>query len=142
MDLLNKTEIVKKDGSSTQGLGSAPKIVLVYFSAHWCPPCRGFTPVLAEFYKACKAAGNDLECIFVSSDQDEAGWKSYWESMPWVSVKFGHENVPALKQHFGVSGIPKLVALNGATGAVISDNGRGDVTSSGPGAYAAWVAKC
>ena len=21
-----------------------------YFSAHWCPPCRGFTPQLVKFY--------------------------------------------------------------------------------------------
>jgi len=27
------------------------KAILIYFSAHWCPPCRGFTPVLAKNYK-------------------------------------------------------------------------------------------
>ena len=27
------------------------KFVGFYFSAHWCPPCRGFTPVLKDFYE-------------------------------------------------------------------------------------------
>jgi nucleoredoxin len=27
----------------------------LYFSAHWCPPCRGFTPALAKFFKAANS---------------------------------------------------------------------------------------
>jgi hypothetical protein len=41
-----------------------------------------------------------------------------------------------------VSGIPKLVALNGVTGAVITGNARSDVSKSGLAAFDAWVAKC
>jgi thiol-disulfide isomerase/thioredoxin len=27
------------------------ELVLYYFSAHWCPPCRQFTPLLKDFYE-------------------------------------------------------------------------------------------
>ena len=27
------------------------KVVGIYFSAHWCPPCRSFTPELVKSYK-------------------------------------------------------------------------------------------
>ncbi len=29
---------------------SGPLVECIYFSAHWCPPCRGFTPQLAEMF--------------------------------------------------------------------------------------------
>ena len=29
-------------------------IICIYFSAHWCPPCRGFTPILKNFYDVSK----------------------------------------------------------------------------------------
>ncbi len=32
---------------------SDKRVVLFYFSARWCPPCRVFTPVLHEFYTVC-----------------------------------------------------------------------------------------
>ena len=60
----------------------------IYFSAHWCPPCRGFTPVLAEYYTTLRAADKKFQVVFVSSDRDEASAKDYYSSMPWLMVPF------------------------------------------------------
>ncbi|GJQ75413.1 hypothetical protein Trydic_g23582 [Trypoxylus dichotomus] len=40
-----------------------------YFSAHWCPPCKAFTPQLAEVYRLVRKREPTFEIIFVSSDR-------------------------------------------------------------------------
>lgn len=61
----------------------------LYFSAHWCPPCRGFTPVLAKKYEDWKKAGaNNFEIVFISSDRDEASFNDYFKEMPWLAMDF------------------------------------------------------
>eukprot|EP00124_Ichthyophonus_hoferi_P004637 Ihof_evm6s536 gene=Ihof_evmTU6s536 len=47
--------LIRRDGSEVKPSELANKPVLLYFSAHWCPPCRAFTPVLAEFYEEVNA---------------------------------------------------------------------------------------
>ena len=70
----------------------AGKHVALYFSAHWCPPCRGFTPELAKLYVShLKAKG--LEIVFVSSDHDEAGFSSYYAEMPWLALPYGEREL-------------------------------------------------
>merc|ERR1719165_6364 len=91
----------------------ASKHLLLYFSAHWCPPCRGFTPKLAEAYKAYKEKGLDLEVVFVSSDRDEKSFAEYFGEMPWLALPFAErDRKSALSKAFDVEGIPTLVILD------------------------------
>ena len=84
-----------------------------YFSAHWCPPCRGFTPKLAEWYKKDPAhvlhaataptcifhwcsvcqdlQGKGLEIVFVSADRSEEEFKEYFAEMPWLALDFSQK---------------------------------------------------
>ena len=47
-------ELKSKSGAVKTAEALADKVVAIYFSAHWCPPCRGFTPKLAEIYNGLK----------------------------------------------------------------------------------------
>ena len=52
MDSLTGQQLLGKDEKvvGADSVLADKKIIAFYFSAHWCPPCRLFTPVLAEFY--------------------------------------------------------------------------------------------
>eukprot|EP00972_Heterocapsa_arctica_P107681 15861171-Heterocapsa_arctica.AAC.1 len=51
-------QLLTKDGlKPTDEVLADKKFVSIYFSAHWCPPCRGFTPVAAEKYNQAKELG-------------------------------------------------------------------------------------
>jgi thiol-disulfide isomerase/thioredoxin len=111
---------------------SNSRIVALYFSAQWCGPCRGFTPLLIEFYNHLQevAPTHGLKIVFVSSDQDENQFKAYYGKMPFHSLPFSNR---ALSQHaksvFGVRGIPSLVVIDSLSGTVLTspDECRRDV---------------
>lgn len=68
-----------------------PKYFAFYHSAHWCPPCRAFTPSLVDFYKKQKRKGAAFELIFVSHDREEDAMAVYMDEfdMPWLAFSFG-----------------------------------------------------
>ena len=47
-----KTKSVAGSVSTVEAL--AGKVVAIYFSAHWCGPCRNFTPQLASLYQSIR----------------------------------------------------------------------------------------
>eukprot|EP01038_Epipyxis_sp_PR26KG_P011863 gene11863-15873_t len=113
------------------------KAVGLYFSAHWCPPCRGFTPELVKFYKNLSKS-KDFEIVFLSSDRDEGSFNSYFNEMPWSALPFEKRDLKAkLSSKFGVSGIPMLIWL-GPDGSIITKGGRAKVTSDPNGEEFPW----
>jgi len=105
---------------------SGKSYVGVYFSAHWCPPCRGFTPQLAQAYK--DKLKDCMEIVFVSHDRTEKEFGEYYNSMPWCAVQFKSEAMGALKKNFNVTGIPMLVILNTKDGSTKTLEGRSKIS--------------
>lgn len=102
------------------------KLIALYFSAHWCGPCRKFTPQLVEFYNRISAQHPEFELVFVSHDRSLFAMETYMRDnqMPWPAVDF--QKLPgkdALKKYAG-EGIPCLVVIDDS-GKVISDSYRG-----------------
>eukprot|EP01022_Parablepharisma_sp_SALTPOND_P009429 TRINITY_DN139194_c0_g1_i1.p1 TRINITY_DN139194_c0_g1~~TRINITY_DN139194_c0_g1_i1.p1 ORF type:complete len:154 (-),score=17.17 TRINITY_DN139194_c0_g1_i1:105-566(-) len=88
------------------------KAIGLYFSAHWCPPCKMFTPQLAKLYTEVNTPAKQIEIIFVTSDKDQKSWSDYYATMPWLAIPFGDARIPQLKKKYNVSGIPTLVILD------------------------------
>jgi nucleoredoxin len=128
---------VNNKGENFDASSITAPVVCVYFSAHWCPPCRGFTPVLAKLYDEWNSKEKQIEIIFVSSDRDEKSWKEYFATMPWLSVQFGDNKIAELKKTCGVKYIPML-CLIGKNGKVLLEDGRGTVEDSGAEAINEW----
>jgi nucleoredoxin len=113
------------------------KHLMLYFSAHWCPPCKMFTPKVGEAYKKLKQErGDDFELIFVSSDRDENSFEEYFGSMPFCALPFeNREAKNLLSKLYGVEGIPSILILGpvpegGGDRPLINDNLR-EVIESG-----------
>lgn len=115
------------------------KIVALYFSAEWCPPCRAFTPGLVRFRNQ---HADEFEVVFVSSDRSAADMAKYMTNynMPFVAVPFDAPQRAALGRRFGVRGIPALIVLD-SNGNLITRDGRADVAGNPQGALAAWQAR-
>eukprot|EP00755_Sulcionema_specki_P011617 Sspe_Gene.49432::Locus_26667_Transcript_1_1_Confidence_1.000_Length_1365::g.49432::m.49432/K17609/NXN; nucleoredoxin len=117
----------KKDGTLVRH-ESLGRTVGLYFSAHWCPPCRNFTPKLAKFYADYKKFAPDFEIIFVSSDRDEKSMQEYFAIHgDYLSVPFGDERIQLLNEHCDVQGIPKLCIVETATGRIVQGDAVGMV---------------
>jgi len=121
-------------GIPTASAFEGKKLVVLYFSASWCPPCRSFSPKLIEFYETCK---EDIGCVFVSSDRDEKSFNEYFGKMPWHAMfpsytsSENRNRQGRLSDMFKIQGIPSVVVLDAKTGNFVTDNARTEVMSAG-----------
>ena len=101
--------VMHKNGAERETLCGNSKLVCLYFSAHWCPPCHRFTPQLAKFYNEAKSMGQDeLEIVFVPyshpdkvSTETIENHEDYYAQMPWCTLPHGDDHAKALKAKYG-----------------------------------------
>ena len=121
----------------------AGKVVGIYFAAHWCPPCRGFTPKLVKLYEnirkrneLLRTANGDadeeskrldtrpFEIVAVSSDRDEASFYTHIRGMKWLALPFEERDLKVgLQDALRCPGLPTLILVDFDSGEVINKDG-------------------
>ena len=138
---LERAQLTDADGKKRDALHylRGKQFIGLYFSAHWCGPCRAFTPELVKFRNHCHKNNIPFEVVFVSFDKSKKDMREYMRSMKmkWPAAPFDSKLSKRLKEHFKVGGIPMLIIIDWR-GEVISINGRGDVNLLGKDAYKKW----
>jgi len=121
-------------GISTQDLLKEADLVLLYFSASWCPPCRAFSPVLKEFYQTCKKnPKTNVEIVFISSDRSIEEFDAYSGTMPWLSLPLTQSKISkSLSAKLCINSIPSLIVLD-KTGKYITNDARAEIGKIGNG---------
>jgi nucleoredoxin len=111
-------EISPPDGTELE----KKKYVALYYSAHWCGPCRKFTPQLVEYYNRAAAAHPDFELIFVSSDRSRFGWETYIREMkmPWLAIDYDQLAEMIAVRKLGGGSIPSLLVLDRESNVIAS----------------------
>lgn len=136
VDLLNNG-VLGKGLNPVQIPFSDVKLIGIYFSAHWCPPCRNFTPVLAKFYNEINKNGKQMEIVFAPCDRELKEFQDYFNEMPWLTLPFEDPRVETLSDMYGCQGIPYLVVIK-PDGTLVSKKGRNEVGAHGNAAFDKW----
>ncbi|CAE8726651.1 unnamed protein product [Polarella glacialis] len=104
------------------------KLLGLYFSASWCPPCQHFVPILAKGYQQIREqyGAQSFEVVLVPLDSEEANWNTFISKMPWLTIPLSQrEAIVRLFTHFEISEAPRLIVIDPSSAEVISDNARG-----------------
>mmetsp|Transcript_33001 Transcript_33001/g.24301 ORF Transcript_33001/g.24301 Transcript_33001/m.24301 type:complete len:143 (-) Transcript_33001:40-468(-) len=132
-ELFGTSAITTKKGTTTAAEAFKDvKLVLVYFSMHNCPPCRAFTPLLADIYNEMNESEPTFEVVFCSGDKTQEQYNEYYAEMPWIALPKGDERVKTLAQMFQVKGVPRLIVMK-PDGTVVNDDAVEKVKKEGPG---------
>ena len=124
LEILKDAKFINKDKeeiNSNDFFNEKTEVIGLYFSAHWCPPCRKFTPKLAKLYEA---DGKKFKVVFVSSDKTQEDFDKYLKDMPWYALEYKNSDLKnILSNIFEIKGIPALLLFD-SDGKLLSKEGR------------------
>ena len=92
MELFKEQRFVNKEGELAQAEYLLKnRIVALYCSAKWSPPCREFTPKLVDMYNELKINRKaPFEIVFISFDKNEEDMFQYMNELHgnWWALEY------------------------------------------------------
>ena len=143
-EILGGTHVQNRNGTkiSLSDISSKNEVIGIYFSAHWCGPCRSFTPKFKQRYTNWIEKGKTLKVIFVSLDKNRESFDEYYRSMhdEWFAIPFNqNDRRKDINMRLNTNrSIPFLMFVDSKTGETHSKQGRTIVSKDPNGVDFPW----
>ena len=117
------------------------QLVIVYLCVEWCKPCRAYTDVLVEVYRAMRDRHSQLvEVVQASFDSDVREYEKCVNGVPWVCLPFGDARVDWISKKFDAYDVPCLLVFTNS-GELVSNNAREEIDKYGIDIVETWIHK-
>ncbi len=100
------------------------KLVLLFFSAQWCGPCRHFSKQVLSQWTERHRVQAGFEVVFISSDNNKQDMEEYHSTMTFPALAYDERELhDRLVKTFSIQGYPTLLVLS-PEGEIIMRNAR------------------
>mmetsp|Transcript_47131 Transcript_47131/g.78227 ORF Transcript_47131/g.78227 Transcript_47131/m.78227 type:complete len:204 (-) Transcript_47131:66-677(-) len=129
-ELLCGTHVMNQNGTNIAlaDIEAKNEVIGIYFSAHWCGPCRSFTPQFKERFEVWKSKGKKVSVVFVSLDKEKEAFDEYYRSMhkKWLTIPWkDNERRRKINENLNKNkSIPCLLFIDAKTGEINTEQGR------------------
>ena len=130
------SSLIDKSGNEFSTEVLSGKMIGLYFSAGWCPPCKTFSPKIRDFRNQ---NSEDFEIVMVSADSSSSAQLNYMKDMDMsgYALALNSPKTNQLYRQFSITGIPTVVILS-HDGSILSQNGRSEVTYNANTSISTW----
>lgn len=107
MSSIDQKNIKSVSGEAVRSKDLKGKVVLLFFQATWCGPCKQVYP---QFHLLAEALGNQgLVCIGVSIDERDKRYADFVRRNRMAGI---YVQSPEWAHAFGIEGVPTVVAID------------------------------
>jgi nucleoredoxin len=130
--LNNKFEEVTAESSILK-----TKVIGLYFTSSWCPPCEAFSSDLLVLYNEVNLKEKNFEVIQISNERNDKEFKEFISKDPWLFVNYEDPFMFSLINEYKVNYLPVLIIVN-KDKVLLSSTGRKDVSQLKSKAFDEW----
>ena len=120
-------------------IAAGKKFVVVYFGAHWVPPCRIFNTDMAKLCNSQAAQGH-LAVIFVSYDGKPEAFNRHRAKLPqdWYHIKLEDESaIASISSALEADDLPHVAVLRSDNFSTVMTDARAVIQEDPEAAYEA-----
>lgn len=113
-------------------------VLMLYFTASYCPVSQRFNEFLFQTYSQINAQRKNMEIIAVPKERNEVEHRKLISRFPCLHVPYDCDRIQELYRKYSVREIPTVLLLKRDDGSILTRDGRTHMETDGVRVVERW----